>query len=174
MSVWHDPPDFLTGQRLRSRDLNNLLRDNVLWLLHPPMDVYEVEYESNTLFTQTSWGIIDSTWELSVLVPEDSKVLLTWFGNVNAATQDNQMNFDFVRDGETYLSRGLTSPPADTVDTGLGGLSLDTGIERELMLVWMDVDVSPGVHTYNIAIRNDGTNQLRFLPSRMVFSAEVI
>jgi hypothetical protein len=160
MSDWRAPIDWVTGQKLRARNLNNEIRDNMGWLKNRPIDIKTVWVTAADLsLTNTSaWATLGPTHQLELLLPDTCNVLLIAQMNLLAVGANHQIWWDWVRDGNYYLSSPGGITPA-TADDGMSELLGHTTTPENFVSYWWDEEVAAGRHTWDIAI-NQASNTL--------------
>jgi hypothetical protein len=100
-AVWTDPATWEVGQLITADDLNEQIRDELLWLLNRPSAIQLVNEASNYTTTSTSFVDVDST-DLSKTVNIKSGIARVTFictiGN-NIAASVARVYLDIAVDG---------------------------------------------------------------------------
>ena len=147
--IWKSPRDWATGDRLRARDLNEELAGNVEYLRKRVIDVVTVYPGSDIAFSDNSvFTGLGEVYQLKILLPEQANVLLMLSPGTIRSSGTETVYFDWKRDGKTFLS-SLSLSPA-TTGLFVARVTSATSAFRGGPLLWWDVDVPAGEHTYDL------------------------
>src|SRR5690606_21801351 len=141
MAEWFDPTDWITGQKIRARDLNRNISYNIAWLKDRPISIATFRGQSaEAQFTNTTWATLGELYQLSLYTPARSSVMLYLMARISAGSTNHNMYFDWVRDGRIWLSTATGNKPADTGASGLTGVFASTSVDVTFPIIHWDMD----------------------------------
>lgn len=144
---WTDPKTWLEGEKLTADEINEQLRDNLIWLFEKNYDMVQVsgvsDYQTTSLTPVTNGVLI-----LNINKVRDDTVLRfggTWsvYSNIASAF----IYFDIRMDNSIYLSSGTTTPAA----AALLRYQQDTAnvVSQISLEAWID-NIDAGLHKFEL------------------------
>jgi hypothetical protein len=147
-TFWVDPKTWLEGEKLKADEVNEQVRDNLIWLFEKNYDIVQVTGVSDYQTTSTSAAVVAAALQLQLSKAVDETVLR--FGMTLSAYNSSAsafITFDIRMDSNIYLSSGTTTPATN----GLVRYQQDTASigSQITMDAWVD-NVDSGLHIFEL------------------------
>jgi hypothetical protein len=168
---WHEPQEWLEGEKLTAQEMIEQLKDNLTFLFEKNFDVVQVSGVSDYQTTSTTVTPVSNTLVLTIRKYDiDTLVRLALNASVYSGTASAFIYFDVWIDGTYYASSGTSTPAA----AGLVRYQQDTAsVVAQLSLEAYIPDIDEGQHTFVLVWWvSAGTGTINVTNTIAQFSAE--